>query len=160
MITFMVFTLIGFFVGCKINKRKKNKDPTVVLIWSLLGLIIGLFVATWIQKAFVLEHETKNPIKMIAYKSDVEIGIDVYLIDYGSFYTFLKENEKGLAEQGTVYDEDVLSVNQEERANGIIKVFKKRFKSKLGVLFALNLSDNIEYEIFVPKNSILKAKDE
>ncbi len=134
------------------------------LALTIFGLIIlgglaplaGLGLAHLIGFMLPKKWKEKNPIKLVV-KSNVHGILGDFVIGIGTInekkHYFFYQGENNETMLGWTEVSSTTVIHEEERKDGLLKIFSKEFSSPFFWIFAAT-GESIKHEFFVPKGSV------
>jgi hypothetical protein len=162
MITVIICGVIGFFIGVVVEGDDSWLMKMAVgflfgLIGLFMGVIVGLIISGFLPTTIVLEQE----IELVALKDTNGVNGKFFLgcgnIHSNWYYVFYTKDPDGKIKFNRLSaDDDDVSIVEEERQGGTLKVYGKEFAKKSYKNWGLiPRSGSSKYEIHVPKGTVI-----
>ena len=169
----MIFWIIGVLIGAFIalywlHDQKKDVLFSILMTFScsFVGLLFGVLISLVVGMVLPKTHVLENQIELIAVQDNSLSRTQTRLFLIGvnleqeeRFYYLFYQKEGDRIKFGKV-PVDKTTIYEEERNNGLMKVYREKIASSGSILNLLGaygiLYWDEKYEIFVPQGSVIR----
>lgn len=161
MITVIICGVIGFFIGVLVERddyllMKMTWGFLLGLIGLFVGILVSLVIGDFLPTSIVLEQE----VELVAFKDTNGVNGKFFLgcgnVHSNWYYIFYVKDPDGKIKFIRLLADDDVSIVEEERQGGMLKVYGKEFAKKSYKNWGLiPRSGSSKYEIHVPKGTVI-----